>query len=160
MKKKLTYLAEFIGALILASFLFIFGFLYNFIRPIVIFKRIGGKKATKEAFLFVFEFIKELINSIFFILHVLALLIDKLGNVIVGYLIQDIISSEKNSLFGKANVTVSASTGELTKKGKINKAGVLFNKMLDVVFGKNHSTTAYFYYKKIEELKDYIKKNR
>lgn len=73
-----------------------------------------------------------------------AITIDILGNV-NGELLERLVTKEKNTLFGKRGVTISASLGELEYIGKLNKRGLFLSKLLDLCFNqKHHCLSAYF----------------
>jgi len=76
----------------------------------------------------------------------IALTIDLIGNALAGELIEYIITSERNTLFGKGNVTISASVGDLELRKNLNKRGLKFTKLLSYIFEENHSVNAYLKY--------------
>lgn len=72
-----------------------------------------------------------------------AITLDILGNV-NGELIERFVTKEKNTLFGKKGITISASLGQLEINKKLNKKGLFLSKLLDLCFKeKNHCKNAY-----------------
>lgn len=65
-----------------------------------------------------------------YIFLTIGYIIDLYGNVILGELIEDLITAEENTLFGKGDVTISAALGDLKRRGKLNKAGLYFCNLL------------------------------
>lgn len=57
-------------------------------------------------------------------------IIDLYGNVILGELIEDIVTAEENTYFGKGDITISAALGDLKLQDKLNKRGLLFCNVL------------------------------
>lgn len=67
------------------------------------------------------------------LLFYIGLVIDLFGNVLVGELIEDVVTAEEDTLFGKGDATVSQALGDLQKRGKLNKAGKIFCSILDAL---------------------------
>lgn len=82
-------------------------------------------------------------NSIKFITLQVAIGLDMMENVLGGEALEDIITAEENTLFGKGNITVSTATGQLEFLGKLNKKGVKWSKLLSRVLDKNHAVVSY-----------------
>ena len=77
-----------------------------------------------------------------------ALTLDILGNV-NGQLIERLVTCERDTLFGREGVTISASLGELEYRNKLNKKGLKLSKILNFVFREEtHCLTAYQNYLK------------
>jgi hypothetical protein len=57
-------------------------------------------------------------------------LIDLYGNVILGELIEDLVTAEEDTLFGLGDITISAALGDLKRRGKLNKTGIWFCNVL------------------------------
>lgn len=73
----------------------------------------------------------------------LAISIDLFGNVVCGEAIEDLVTSEEKTFFGKGDITISTSIGELETKDKLNKTGIKFSKFLSKVLDKNHCVESY-----------------
>jgi hypothetical protein len=78
----------------------------------------------------------------YFCLHI-AISIDLFGNVICGEAIEDLVTTEENTLFGDGEITISTSTGELESKNKLNESGLKFSNFLSKILGKNHCIESY-----------------
>lgn len=88
----------------------------------------------------------EIVFIIFDTFEYFAVMIDKLGNLIVGPVFIRIFVQKEyryKTLYGKVRITISAATGHALEWIYLNKAGVKFAKILDKVFGNNHCKNAY-----------------
>jgi len=86
----------------------------------------------------------------------IAYIVDLLGNVLVGELIEDIVTAEEDTWFGKGGITISAALGKLEFEGKLNGRGKFFSKVLGS-FEADHSVRAYHYYVMRIELDEKLK---
>jgi len=131
---------EFTAAIILSAILFPIGFVFN-ILAIVLFKKkffVAFWRITKEVLL--------LINDIF---ERIAIIIDRLGNVIDGNMFILLFVKNKyhdKTLFGKNEITVSAASGHAENYDYLNNFGNRFVKALNKTLGKNHCKNAYEWY--------------
>lgn len=82
-------------------------------------------------------------NVIKFFFMQIAIGLDMMENVVSGEALEDIITTEEKTMFGNGQVTVSTATGELEYKGKLNKYGVRWTKLLSKVLDENHSVNSY-----------------
>ena len=138
-KKKYLAIIEFLSAVILATVLFPFGLIYNLYLP---FKR---KYNIKRLVKFFKDFVSSIYTLTMYMLHQVAYTIDVLGNVIVGELFEDIITTEEDTLFSNPKHSISQSIGYLQHIKKLNKRGLFFQKSIDKVFGKNHCINAFLH---------------
>ncbi|MDD4515630.1 hypothetical protein [Massilibacteroides sp.] len=132
--KHIKKLFELIAALVLSAVLFPIALIYNVI--------IGFKKLDQ----FIWLFVIEIFQLIFDVFEKLAVIIDRLGNVILGNMFCRFFVFKPfrdKTLFFNSEVTISASFGHLQKHGFLNKKGERFRKLLDKVFGKNHCLNAF-----------------
>lgn len=67
------------------------------------------------------------IRQLFFFI---GYVIDLYGNVILGELIEDLVTAEENTLFGVGDVTISAALGDLKKQNKLNRTGMWLSNVL------------------------------
>jgi len=151
--KKWISFIELPFAIICAIVLFPIGFLYSIIILPFIYHRQSGK---------VYKYFSNLIFSIWFLIthlfHSIAFIIDVLGNVIVGELIEILIAKKTflrkingKTWFGNKNHSVSQSIGMLQAQNALNTFGVKLRRFVDFLFGEKHCILAYEYYLKIEE---------
>lgn len=79
-----------------------------------------------------------------------------------GEILEDIITHEEKTHFTEKNISVSATTGDLEIRGKLNKTGKIFSKVLNFFFGqKQHAVDAWYYTKARKELKEkYFEKKK
>jgi len=132
--KKYVAIIELLAASILFYILAPFGFFLNFFLPI--FRKLNY-------FDFMQRFFINLYFGIMFFFHSTALNLDKLGNVIIGELIEWVVTTKKNTLFGKYQNSISQAFGFLIFVKRLNKKGIYFAKIIDYVFGKDHCINAY-----------------
>lgn len=79
----------------------------------------------------------------------IAYTIDLYANVLLGELIEDLVTAEEYTLFGLGDVTISAALGELKYRGRLNNTGLFLCKILSAVDlkHKDHCLAAYELYK-------------
>ncbi len=141
---------EFLFAVIFGLPLLIAGFIFEIVQIL---------RLKLRFFKTVFRLILEILKEIYNFFEVLAIFIDKIGNIVVGKLFEFLFinkSAWNLTLFQKANITISASFGQALKYRYLNKKGVQFVKFLDKILGKNHCKNAYEFYiikKKFNEKK-------
>jgi len=141
---------EFLFAVIFGLPLLIAGFIFEIVQIL---------RLKLRFFKTVFRLILEILKEIYNFFEVLAIFIDKIGNIVVGKLFEFLFinkSAWNLTLFQKANITISASFGQALKYLYLNKKGVQFVKFLDKILGKNHCKNAYEFYiikKKFNEKK-------
>ena len=127
---------ELLSALILSAILFPIALIYNLFKI----------KKGKNVLIFAWKFLVELLKIVFDLFEKIAVIIDRLGNVICGNLFIDIFVQKeysKKTLFNKSEVTISAAFGHSYEWIYLNKKGLRFVKLLSKVFGKEHAKQAY-----------------
>jgi hypothetical protein len=147
--KHFIKLIKMIAALVLSGILFPLALIYNIV---VIFK-------LGRFFVYLLKFIIELFKLIFDVFEKAAVIIDRLGNVILGNIFNDLFlykEFRKLSKFYQSEVTISASFGHAHKCGYLNSKGEKFRSMLDKVFGKDHCLNAH----EFDLLKQTFKKSK
>jgi len=138
--KDLFKILELIVAIILSAILIPFGMLFN-IWDLIRFKRRFWK--------IFFRFLYEIILIALDIFERIAIITDRIGNVILGNALTWFFVKRQfyNQLYfnpyGSNRWTVSAATGYFSEKNLINKNGFKFNNLLSKVFGKDHCKRAY-----------------
>jgi hypothetical protein len=131
---------EFLFAVIFGLPLLIAGFIFEIVQIL---------RLKLRFFKTVFRLILEILKEIYNFFEVLAIFIDKIGNIVIGKLFEFLFinkSAWNLTLFQKANITISASFGQALKYRYLNKKGVKFVKLLDKVLGKNHCKSSYEFY--------------
>lgn len=131
-----------IAAVVLGVFMIPIGVLYTLGKPFYDYRKKGFKTVMKRFGMWFLKVMYQVWNVIKYTMTQVAYIIDLLGNVIVGELIEDIITAEEDTWFGRADRTISASVGKLLYDDKLNKTGILFAKFLDL-FEKNHCLLSY-----------------
>lgn len=82
-------------------------------------------------------------NVIKFFFMQSAIAVDLLGNVTTGEAIEDMVTYEEKTMYGRGDITISTATGELEYKGKLNKLGMKFTRFLSIVLDKDHCVVSY-----------------
>ena len=139
--KKWLAIVELLIAIISAVVLFPIGFFYSIlIEPFI------RNEPNK-----VFKYFNKFFYGIWFVfthtLHSVAFAIDILGNIIVGELIEKLITNQKNTWFGMSNHSISQSIGFLEKYEFLNKRGIWLSNFLNKIFGKKHCINAFENYR-------------
>jgi hypothetical protein len=133
--KNLVKLISFIAAVILSALLFPVGLVFNLTEL-----RHG------RVFVTFWRFFIELVDIIFDFLLNIAVIFDRLGNVIIGDMIERLVTKEMNTTFGKNEWTISASLGKLLYDNKLKPFGLRFIGFIDSVFGTDHCIDAYYWH--------------
>lgn len=146
--KQINGLITFIGGLILFILVSPFGFLWGWVgKPI--YEMIKGKENWKESLYRIWDYFKrfvvELWKTIDRMFYYMALVIDYLGNVIAGELLEDTITPREITLFGVGGCPISASIGELEYYGyPMTKFGKNLSLYLNKIFKEEaHCINAY-----------------
>jgi hypothetical protein len=63
--------------------------------------------------------------------------IDLYGNVLLGELIEDLVTAEEITIFGLGDVTISAALGDLKRRGRLNNTGLFICKILSALDPKH-----------------------
>jgi len=130
--KNIFKLISLLAAIVLSAPLFTIALVFN------LFQLRKGK-----VFVTFYRLFKEVVNIVFDIFLTVAIIIDRLANVIVGDLIERCVTKERDTTFGKNDWTISASLGKLQSEVKLIKFGVKFVRFIDRIFGKFHCRDAY-----------------
>lgn len=105
-------------------------------------------------FKFWFKTIDGLMHAVGHFFYHFGFTLDVMWNV-QGELIEDLITSEEKTTFNNKKYTVSASVGKLQIDNKLNKLGVKFANLLNIVFWqKNHTKGAWLYTQARYELEE------
>lgn len=67
----------------------------------------------------------------------IGFVIDLLGNVFLGELIEDLVTAEEDTLFGEGDATISAALGDLKRRGRLNRAGLKLTDLLSFLDPKH-----------------------
>lgn len=133
--------------LILATILFVivgvFGLIWNIGKPIFHVHKGGFKKIAKNWILYWFKLLYQIWVVVKYLINRLAFVIDLLGNVIAGELLEDTVTTKEGTWFGNGKISVSAAIGYEEKRETLVPFGKLMTKILGKVFEKNHSINAY-----------------
>jgi hypothetical protein len=131
-----------IAAIILFVPLSIAGLVFNLFQ---IKKELERKKWTFWRMLL--NFLKEIYEITMDTCEKAAVIIDRLGNIIVGDLIEYFVTKERDTTFGQSEWTISASMGKLLEDNKLTIFGLKFCNFLSKVFGEDHCYWAYEFHK-------------
>jgi hypothetical protein len=142
--KELKNLVLFGLALIITIPLLFCGLFWNLAKPIYHVYKGKFWKILSNWFVYWFKLLYQIYVVIGYLAYHLAMSLDLLWNAFSGEFIEDCITAQEETLFGKGDTTVSESTGELDFDGNLNKTGRYFSKFLDFIFvEKDHALNAY-----------------
>lgn len=158
MKEFLVGIWSLLWAIMVSVILIPIGLLYSFGYSIWL--TITMKKPL-AFFKFWWRLVDGFMASIGHILLEVAYGLDLSWNV-NGEILEDVITTEEKTHFTEKNVSVSATTGDLEIRGKLNKMGLRFTKLLNFFFNqKQHAIDSWNYLVAKEELKkDYFSKRK
>ena len=140
-RKQITLL---VFALIVSVIILPIGIVWNIGKPIFHVNKGGIKKILHNWIGYWLILIYQIYVVIGYLAYHLALSLDLLWNTIAGEFVEDCITAEEDTLFGKGDATISESTGQLVGDGKLIKFGKKFTKFLDFIFAeKDHALNAY-----------------
>ena len=101
--------------------IFVFGIIYNFSK--IIYDQQG--RSQKDRFRSIVTWLESISyqtwNVFKFIFLMIGFIIDLFGNVFLGELIRQMVTTETDTLLGKGGVTISAGLGDLLRRGKLDK---------------------------------------
>ncbi len=132
--KHLFKFVELFAAIVLSAVLFPIALIYNIIMNF-----------TKLPY-FLVLFIIEIYKLIFDSFEKIAIIIDRLGNVVLANMFINlfIFKEHRNrTLFYKSEKTISAAFGHAFKHGYLKRRGLFFVSFLDKIFGKEHCIKAH-----------------
>jgi len=149
MKYFFTSLVTLIAAILVTAVYLPLGFAYSLGHAVYM-----SFKSDKYRLL---KLLWRIINGFFaavgYILFHLAVGLDMFWNVF-GELIEDFFTHEEQTHYGEPLITVSSSTGDIQKRGRITKLGLGFSKLLNKVFGqKQHCLDSWELHNKSKELR-------
>ena len=117
-----AFLSE-ISPLLIAITSFILGFLmipvgtfWTLLKPFYDNKHRPFKKMLKRSGMWFLKVLYQIWVVIKYSLVQVGYIVDLYGNVLVGELIEDIVTAEEDTLFGKGDVTISAALGDLKRR--------------------------------------------
>lgn len=157
MKEFLNGVYVLILSIIVSVFIFTIGTVYSFIYSLWLSLTL---KEWKAFFKFWWNLIDGIFAMIGYILYNIGYGLDMGWNV-NGEMLEDIVTSKEDTMFGKKNVPVSASIGKLELEGKLTtRIGKGLSKALNIVFNqKQHAIDSWLYFVAKNKIsKDYFKK--
>jgi len=124
------------------------GILYTILKPLYDYRKRPRKERWNRTGKWVLAFLYQIwgVFKQFFLF--IGYIIDLFGNVTIGELIEDFVTSTESTLFGMADVTISAALGDLKKRGLLNKNGLWLCDLLSKLDSKHedHCIAAYEMY--------------
>ena len=144
LKNEIRPILELFAALILSFIVIPLGILHNTAKSIYHSYKLNPFDSILYFLIYWMKFIYQIWNAVKYLSHHLAITIDLFGNATSGEAIEDLITSKEETYFGRGDITISAATGEIEIKGKLNKTGQWFTRALNKIFNeKSHSIDAY-----------------
>lgn len=99
------------------------GIVYTLSKPFYDYRKRTLRMRIERTIYWVLQVIYQLWNVVKYVFITVGYIIDLIANVLLGELIEDLVTSEEETLFGKGKVTISAALGELKRKNKLNATG-------------------------------------
>jgi hypothetical protein len=113
------------------------GAIYTMSKPFYDYKGKSFKVRMKMFGLWFLKVLYQFWVVIRYIFLQVGYIIDLFGNVLVGELIEDIVTASEDTMFGKGGITISAALGDLKKRDKLNKRGLWTCKVLSWIDSKH-----------------------
>jgi len=143
MKKEFSPIVLLIVSIVLTILLTAFGLIHLALKCIYETFQIKFWKGLIRLFVYILCILYQLWNVFKFFCMQIAIGIDLFGNVSCGEAIEDCITVEESTLYGRGDITISTATGELEYHNKLNKLGIRFSKILSILMDKNHCIESY-----------------
>ena len=106
------------------------GVLYTLLKPLYDYRKRPWKTRWRRMGKWALNFLYNVWGVIKDLFLKIGYIIDLFGNVTLGELIEDLVTSEEYTLFGEWDCTISAALGDLKKKGKLNQTGMWLANLL------------------------------
>src|SRR3990167_3851224 len=120
-KKEIMPLMLFLSSILVFGLISALGILYNLGKSIYESFQIKFWTGIFSFIKYWLRFIYQIWNVVkYYLLH-MAISFDLFGNVSGGEMIEDCVTAKEDTLYGRGNWTVSASTGKLEMDGDLNK---------------------------------------
>ncbi len=143
MKKEISPIVLLIVSIVLSTILTAFGIIHLILKCIYETFQLKFWTGFVHFFVYIWCVIYQIWNVIKFFCMQIAIGVDLFGNVTCGEAIEDCVTAEEKTLYGKGNITISTATGALEYANKLNKIGVKFTKILSLLLDKNHCIESY-----------------
>jgi hypothetical protein len=106
------------------------GIVYNLSKPFYDHRKRPFDIRLQRLGEWLLQILYQLWTVIKYIFLAIGTVVDLFGNVLLGELIEDIVTAEENNMFGCGNATISAALGDLKRKEKLNKSGIILSNVL------------------------------
>ncbi len=106
------------------------GVLYTVLKPFYDYRKRPFDIRLQRVGAWFLQVLYQFWTVIKYIFLAVGYVIDLFGNVLLGELIEDIVTAEENTLFGIGDITISAALGDLKRKEKLNGRGMLLCNVL------------------------------
>jgi hypothetical protein len=106
------------------------GILYTISKPFYDYRARPWKERWYRIGRWILNVFYQLWCIIKYLFLTIGYIIDLLGNVFLGELIEDLVTAEEDTLFGMGDVTISAALGDLKRQGKLYRVGLWLTDVL------------------------------
>jgi hypothetical protein len=100
------------------------GIIYTLSKPFYDYRKRPFKIRLQKVGTWILQVLYQLWAVVKYIFLAIGYIIDLFGNVLLGELIEDLVTAEEDTLFGMGDVTMSAALGDLKRKDKLHKRGI------------------------------------
>src|ERR1035437_8661054 len=123
-KKELEPLLLFLVAPIVFSLLTISGIIFNLIESFIMIFQVRFWRGIVNFIMYWLKLLYQIWNAIKYLLLHVAIAEDLIGNASGGKLVERLVTDDRDTLYGKGDITISAATGKLQLDGKLNTDGI------------------------------------
>jgi len=113
------------------------GILYTLSKPFYDYRKRPFKIRLQRVGAWFLQVLYQLWTIVKYIFLAIGHVVDLFGNVLLGEMIEDIVTSEEDTMFGLGDVTISAALGELKRDGKLNGRGIMLCNVLSFLDPKH-----------------------
>ena len=120
------------------------GILYTLSKPFYDYRKRPFNIRLQRVGTWFLQILYQFWTVIKYIFLAVGTIIDLFGNVLLGEMIEDFVTSEENTLFGIGDITISAALGDLKRKEKLNGRGIILCNLLSFLdpIHKDHCKSA------------------
>jgi hypothetical protein len=106
------------------------GILYTVSKPFYDYRKRPWKERWRRIGRWFLYLLYQTWNVIKYVFLAIGYIIDLYGNVILGEVIEDIVTAEEQTMFSMGEVTISAALGDLKRRDKLNQRGIILCNIL------------------------------
>jgi len=141
--KEITPILLLLSGTIVFGIIILVGIIYNLFCSIIKVFQVRFYLGIGHFIEYWLKLIYQVWNALKYLMLHVAIGEDLIGNAAGGKLIERLVTDQRDTLYGKGNITISAATGQQEVEGKLNKDGKWLTWALSKTLGVHHSINAY-----------------